>query len=51
MIHNSAKTYDILANKKFWKAYDLLLLLLKKMFFCFGCGPYRPLFCASWAQK
>ena len=23
----------------------------KKIVFCFGCGPYRPLFCESWAQK
>ena len=35
----------------FWKAYDLLLLLLQKKIVFLGVTHTDPFFCASWAQK
>ena len=42
-IHNSAKTYDTLINKKFVKAYDLVFVIsLRKLFFVLGTARGGP---------
>ena len=35
----------------FLKVYDVFVISSKKIVFCFGCGPWGPHFCISWAKK
>ena len=48
-IHNSAKKYDILLKQKGFES--LGSFISEKKGFCFGCGPWGPQFCTSWAEK